>query len=59
MKQLERKQMNAVKAGAGKKTTVTIGLSSVGVKTGNTTVVAPVEGGTDCNIAPIIPLLIC
>ena len=30
MKKLEKKQMNAVKAGAGKKTTVTVGLSSTG-----------------------------
>ena len=38
MKQLERKQMNAVKAGAGKKTTVVVGLSAAGTsqsKAGN------------------------
>ena len=56
MKHLERKQMNAVKAGAGKKTTVTNGLSSVGTsqsKAGNAPVVAPIEDGASCGIAPL------
>ena len=59
MKQLERKQMNAVKAGAGKKTTVTIGLSSVDIKAGNTPVVAPIEDGASCNvITTVLPLFL-
>ena len=59
MKQLERKQMNAVKAGAGKKTTVTIGLGSVSTKAGNAPVVAPIEDGASCNvITTVLPLFL-
>lgn len=55
MKKLERKQMNAVKAGAGKKTTVTVGLSAAGTgkAVDNTPVVAPIEDAK-CNTVPKI-----
>ena len=54
MKQLEKTQMNAVKGGVVPKILEAI----QGRLAGNTPVVAPIEDGASCAIAPIIPILI-